>query len=45
MEKTLAKLEETWKDIKFEFYQHRNTDINLIRLTDENFDLLEENTN
>jgi len=27
MEKTLAKLEETWKDIKFEFYQHRNTDI------------------
>lgn len=45
MEKTLAKLEETWKDIKFEFYQHRNTDIQLIRLTDENFDLLEENTN
>jgi dynein heavy chain, axonemal len=45
MEKTLAKLQETWKDIKFEFYQHRNTDIQLIRLTDENFDLLEENTN
>jgi dynein heavy chain len=45
MEKTLAKLEETWKDIKFEFYQHKNTDIYLIRLTDENFDLLEENTN
>jgi len=27
MEKTLAKLEETWKDIAFEFYQHKNTDI------------------
>jgi len=45
MEKTLAKLEETWKDIKFEFYQHKNTDVYMIRLTDENFDLLEENTN
>jgi len=45
MEKTLAKLEETWKDIKFDFYQHKNTDIYMIRLTDENFDLLEENTN
>jgi dynein heavy chain, axonemal len=45
MEKTLAKLEETWKDIKFEFTQHKNTDIFLLRLSDENFDLLEENTN
>jgi dynein heavy chain len=45
MEKTLAKLEEIWKDIKFDFYQHKNTDVMLIRLTDENFDLLEENTN
>jgi dynein heavy chain len=45
MEKTLAKLEETWKDIKFEFVQHKNTDVFLIRLADENFDLLEENTN
>lgn len=45
MEKTLAKLEETWKDIKFEFVQHKNTDVYLIRLADENFDLLEENTN
>lgn len=45
MEKTLAKLEETWKDIKFDFTQHKNTDVFLIRLVDENFDLLEENTN
>lgn len=45
MEKTLKKLNETWKDIKFDFYQHKNTDVWMIRLTDENFDLLEENTN
>jgi len=45
MEKTLAKLEETWKDIKFDFFQHKNTDVMMIRLTDENFDLLEEHTN
>ena len=45
MEKTLAKLEETWKDIKFEFSQHKDTPIFMMRLADENFDLLEENTN
>jgi dynein heavy chain len=45
MEKTLAKLEEIWKDIKFDFFQHKNTDVFMIRLTDEHFDLLEENTN
>lgn len=45
MEKTLAKLEETWKDIKFEFSQHKDTPVFMIRLADENFDLLEENTN
>lgn len=45
MEKTLAKLEETWKDIKFDFYQHKNTDVYMIRLIDEHIDLLEEQTN
>jgi dynein heavy chain len=45
MEKNLAKLEENWKDIKFEFTQHKNTDVFLIRLSDENFDLLENDTN
>lgn len=45
MEKTLAKLNEIWKDIKFEFTQHKQTDVQLIRLADENFDILEENTN
>lgn len=43
MEKTLVKLEETWKDITFEFSQHKNTDIKLIRISEENFEMLEEN--
>lgn len=43
MEKTLLKLEETWKDITFEFGPHKNTDIKLIKLSEENFEMLEEN--
>lgn len=43
MEKTLEKLEVTWKDVTFEFTQHKNTDIKLIRLSEENFEMLEEN--
>lgn len=43
MEKTLNKLEETWKDVTFEFSNHKNTDIKLIRLSEENFEMLEEN--
>jgi dynein heavy chain len=43
MEKTLAKLEETWKDICFEFSQHKDTDIKLLRLNEDDFDMLEEN--
>ena len=43
MEKTLNKLEETWKDVTFEFSQHKNTDLKLIRLSEENFEMLEEN--
>ena len=43
MEKTLNKLEETWKDVTFEFTTHKNTDIKLIRLSEENFEMLEEN--
>ena len=45
MEKTLVKLNEIWKEIKFEFTQHKQSDVQLIRLSDENFDILEENTN
>ncbi len=43
MEKTLEKLEVTWKDVGFEFSQHKNTDLKLIRLSEENFEMLEEN--
>lgn len=43
MEKTLVKLEETWKDIVFEFNKHKDTDVMLIKLSEENFEMLEEN--
>jgi dynein heavy chain len=43
MEKTLAKLEETWTDIKFIFTNHKDTDIKLIKLDEDDFDMLEEN--
>jgi dynein heavy chain, axonemal len=43
MEKTLLKLEETWKDIVFEFNKHKDSDVNLIKLSEENFEMLEEN--
>lgn len=43
MEKTLVKLEEIWKDIVFEFNKHKDSDVNLIRLSEENFEMLEEN--
>jgi len=43
MEKTLIKLEETWKDIVFEFNKHKDSDVNLIKLSEENFEMLEEN--
>lgn len=43
MEKTLVRLEETWKDVIFEFTKHKDTDIKLIKLSEENFEMLEEN--
>jgi len=43
MEKTLAKLEEIWKDIMFEFTPHKDSGVQMIRLNEDNFDLLEEN--
>jgi dynein heavy chain len=43
MEKTLIKLEETWKDVVFEFNKHKDSDVMLIKLSEENFEMLEEN--
>ena len=42
MEKTLKKIKETWDVITFEKTQHKNTDIYLLRVSEENFELLEE---
>jgi dynein heavy chain len=42
MEKTLKKIKETWDVITFEKTQHKQTDINLLRVSEENFELLEE---
>ena len=41
MEKTLERLEITWKDITFDFTPHKDTGFYMIRLIEENFDLLE----
>jgi hypothetical protein len=43
MEKLLVKLEETWKDVEFEFNKHKDSDVMLIKLSEENFEMLEEN--
>lgn len=41
MEKTLNKLNETWKDVKFNFDQHKGSDVQLFKLSEENFEMLE----
>lgn len=41
MEKTLAKLHETWVDILFEFREHKGTGVHMISLDGDSFDLLE----
>jgi dynein heavy chain len=43
MEKTLTKLNETWKDIKFNFDMHKGSDVQMFKLSEENFEMLEEN--
>jgi len=42
MEKTLKKLTEIWKDVKFSFQQMKGSDVQLLRLTEEDFEMLEE---
>ena len=41
MEKTLAKLDATWMDIEFDFSPHKDSGVQMIRLSEDNFDLLE----
>ena len=43
MEKTLAKLDVDWAVVEFEFDAHKDSGVQMIRLNEENFDMLEEN--
>ena len=43
MEKNINKIIESWKSIEFELVKHKNTEIFTLKLSDENFELLEEN--
>jgi dynein heavy chain len=43
MEKTLAKLNETWKDVKFMYTIHKGSDVQMFNLKEEDFEMLEEN--
>jgi len=41
MEKTLQKLEDTWRDIGLLFQPHKDSGVQMIKLDEDNFDLLE----
>jgi len=41
MEKTLQKLEDTWRDIVLLFQPHKDSGVQMIKLDEDNFDLLE----
>ena len=43
MEKTLNAIETFWVDIRFDFQQHKGSDVQMLRLSEENFETLEEN--
>lgn len=43
MEKNLNNIEEFWVDIKFDFQQHKGSDVQMLKLNEENFEILEEN--
>lgn len=43
MEKTLVKLTGIWKEVKFQFTPMKDSDVQLLRLSEEDFELLEEN--
>lgn len=43
MEKTLNKLEELYSTVEFEVQQHKNTDVYMLKMLEEDFEQLEEN--
>lgn len=42
MEKSLKKIIDFWRDIEFELVQHKNTDIHTLKMSEENFETLED---
>jgi len=42
MEKTLNTIEGFWTDIELDFMPHKGSDVQMLRLTEENFEQLEE---
>jgi len=42
MEKNLNAIIDFWKNIEFELLQHKNTQIFTLKMSDENFESLEE---
>eukprot|EP00698_Gefionella_okellyi_P011837 TRINITY_DN3147_c0_g1_i1.p1 TRINITY_DN3147_c0_g1~~TRINITY_DN3147_c0_g1_i1.p1 ORF type:complete len:4003 (-),score=857.71 TRINITY_DN3147_c0_g1_i1:159-12167(-) len=42
MENTLQKIQKTWADIQFVFAQHKQTDINMVNIGEEDFATLED---
>ena len=42
MEMALTKIEATWKSLEFQFSQHKDTDIHMIKLSEEDFETLED---
>lgn len=38
MESQLQTISAFWKDVKFDFYQYKDTDVQMLRLTEENFE-------
>ena len=43
MEVALARLNETWEKMEFQFVQHKQTDIYTIRMAEEDFEAMEDN--
>jgi dynein heavy chain len=42
MEKSLNKIIGFWKDVEFELIPHKNTSISTLKLSEENFEILED---
>lgn len=43
MEKTLQNLETTWTGVAFDKVQHKQSEVNILKMNEENFEMLEEN--